>query len=78
MSYGWRGVEPIGRDVILMRCERPKCGNDITGDLLYCSDRCYELDSDPVPVQPLARNKVNGLGNGLALGRRQAVWLSRR
>ena len=46
-----------------MICERPRCNKECTGDLLYCSERCYDLDHEPVPVQPLARNKVGGFGD---------------
>lgn len=45
-----------------MICERPKCRQEAAGDLLYCSDRCYDLDNDPNPITVLARNKAGGFG----------------
>lgn len=45
-----------------MICDRPRCTKPTTGDLLYCSDRCYELDNDPTPITALARSKTAGDG----------------
>jgi len=58
-----------------VQCERPKCTQETTSDLLYCSERCFELDHDPCPVQPLARNKAGGFGNGISRMTRQPVIL---
>jgi len=48
-----------------MMCDRPGCGEETSGDLLYCSDRCYDLDNDPNPITVLARNKAGGFGRDL-------------
>lgn len=56
-------------------CERPKCGKPTTGDLRYCSDRCFDLDNDPNPVQPISRNKAGGFGFGLSRSVREPVVL---
>lgn len=48
-----------------MICERIKCREETLGDLLYCSDHCYELDNDPIPITVLARNKAGGFGRDL-------------
>ncbi|MFI7678526.1 hypothetical protein [Actinophytocola sp. NPDC049390] len=48
-----------------MKCDRPKCNKQTTGDALYCSDRCFDLDNDPTPITVLARNKAGGFGRDL-------------
>jgi hypothetical protein len=54
-------------------CSRPKC-QEKTADL-YCSERCYELDNDPNPIQPIARNKADGFGLELSRMQPQPVIL---
>lgn len=42
-----------------MICERPQCSKPTSSDLLYCSDRCYDLDNDPTPITVCAsRNQA--------------------
>lgn len=41
-------------------CERPKCRNTTTGDLRYCSDRCYDLDNDE--LTPVTVGSITGIG----------------
>jgi len=48
------------------RCDRPGCGKVAPTGELYCSEACFDRDNDPIPVQPLARNKVGGFGAGLS------------
>lgn len=48
-----------------MECERKVCSQETVGDLRYCSDHCYGLDNDPVPVTVLSRNKAGGFGRAL-------------
>lgn len=47
------------------------------GDL-YCSDACYDLDNDDIPITPLARNKAGGFGRGLSWGEPQKIYLPER
>lgn len=42
-----------------MRCERPECRQESVGDLLYCSDRCYDLDNDPTPITVRSKGATN-------------------
>lgn len=63
-----------------MQCDRKGCNRRTpqTGTDLYCSDRCYDLDNDPNPIQPLARNKAGGFGNELSRAVPQPVHLPRK
>jgi hypothetical protein len=36
-----------------MTCARSGCPNTPEGDLLYCSDVCFDRDIDPIPVTPI-------------------------
>ena len=58
-----------------MQCDRPGCKRETTGDLLYCSERCFNLDNDPTPITVLAANKAGGFGLGLERQERQPVIL---
>lgn len=58
-----------------MTCDRPGCPRPTEGDDLYCSATCFELDNDPVPVQPIARNKAGGFGLELSRQAPEPVFL---
>lgn len=51
-----------------MTCDRPGCKKPTTGDLLYCSERCYQLDNDPNPVTVTRRNNAGGFGGAFGGG----------
>jgi hypothetical protein len=59
-------------------CDRPKCTKETVGDLLYCSQRCYDLDNDPTPITVLARNKAGGFGHDLSWQQAYPVILPER
>lgn len=60
-----------------MQCDRRGCRGQVIDDLLYCSQRCFDLDNDPNPIIVLAANKVGGFGNSLDwCERRPVVTLS--
>lgn len=44
----------------MAECERPRCTKKCDGDLLYCSERCFQMNNDPNPIQPMA--SLEGLG----------------
>lgn len=48
-----------------MICDRRKCRKEAVAGMLHCSERCYELDNDPVPVTPVSPNKTGGFGRDL-------------
>ncbi len=56
-------------------CERSLCRNIPPADLRYCSTACFDADNDPIAIQPIARNKVDGFGIGVSRGFRQPVRL---
>ncbi len=51
-----------------MKCDRRACGNATSGDLLYCSERCYNLDNDPNPITVTRRNNARGFGGAFGGG----------
>ncbi len=58
-------------------CTRLKCQNAAADGDLYCSDACFDLDNDPNPIQPIARNKVDGFGHDVNRMARQPVRVTR-
>lgn len=58
-----------------MECDRQKCSKIAPDGDLYCSAACFELDNDPDPIQPLARNKIGGFGLEVSRMSREPVIL---
>lgn len=46
-------------------CDRPQCQKAPEEGWLYCSQECYDLDNDPIPITVVARNKAGGFGHEL-------------
>lgn len=61
-----------------MQCDRRGCREQVIDDLLYCSQRCFDLDNDPVPITVLSPNKHGGYGTGLEWQERRPVVLTGR
>jgi hypothetical protein len=59
-----------------MPCDRAKCSNLAPDGDLYCSIACFDLDNDPAPIQPIARNKADGFGLEISRMRPQSVAIS--
>jgi len=69
MTLLWSDPPRRGHAFVLPQgnpCERPKCTNQSYSDFLYCSEECWDLDHEPAPVKPLARNKTMGFGDSMA------------